>query len=76
MDRGVGVTPLACNARNHASLVDGRVLRIRCRDSRCRDVIDARNRGLGEKVIHCWDTQNIANGWTELEAPTERTKEN
>ncbi len=75
MERGVGVTPLGCAGRTHAVVTDGRVLRIRCRDNRCRDVQAARDRGLGEKVFHCWDLMNIANGWTELEAPDERQKE-
>lgn len=75
MERGIGITKLSCEATTHVSIIDGRVLRLRCTHNACPDVIDAKARGHREIVIHCWDLQNIANSWTEFEAPYRRKKE-
>lgn len=64
MERRVGAIPLSCAARTHAYIVDGRILRIRCRDNRCPECQAAKERG--ERAYHCWDVSSLR-GWTEFE---------
>src|SRR5699024_6792244 len=57
MARGV-VRKLACGARVHAWLIDGRYVRRKCTDRYCREAQWAKQRG--ELAIHVWDIQTNA----------------
>lgn len=59
--------PLRCSARTHGELIDGHILKLRCRDRGCCDVQAAQTRGRGERVHHCWDLWNPDHMWTTFE---------
>lgn len=71
MERGIGWVPLQCQGRIHATLVDGRFLRIRCTDRACPDVQTGKDRGA--RVFHVFDL-NSRKQWTDFE-PVTRLKE-
>lgn len=79
MGRPVGALPLRCEARIHALVEDGRLLRLRCKDKTCPDVQQAKARGL--KVFHVYDLDTFDPGrgtylnWPEYEPDDRRETE-
>lgn len=73
MARSLATATLRCAARVHATVLDGRFLRIRCTDKRCPDVDYAR--ATKQKAFHVYDLKREVENYTDFEPDERRQKE-